>query len=77
MNKYIIPVCNINKSEVYNLIIVATSYSDCEYKIMEKFSKYSEKMTIVNFLMIQIEMIFLLDKLLIQKNYEFKNWLRH
>ena len=42
MNKYIIPVCNINKSEVYNLIIVATSYSDCEYKIMEKFSKYSE-----------------------------------
>lgn len=42
MNKYIIPVCNINKSEVYNLIIMATSYSDCEYKIMEKFSKYSE-----------------------------------
>lgn len=43
MNKYIIPIYNINKSEVYNLIIMATSYSDCEYKIMEKFSKYSEK----------------------------------
>lgn len=42
MNKYIIPVCNINKSKVYNLIIMATSYSDYEYKIMEKFSKYSE-----------------------------------
>lgn len=42
MNKYIIPVCNINKSEVYNLSIIAQSYSDCEDKIIEKFSKYSE-----------------------------------
>jgi hypothetical protein len=42
MNKYIIPVCDINKSKVYNLTIMATSYSDCEDKIIEKFSKYSE-----------------------------------
>lgn len=42
MNKYIIPVCDINKSKVYNLSIMATSYSDCEDKIIEKFSKYSE-----------------------------------
>lgn len=42
MNKYIIPVCNINKSKVYNLIIMATSHSDCEDKIIEKFSEYSE-----------------------------------
>lgn len=42
MNKYIIPVCDINKSKVYNLTIMATSCSDCEDKIIEKFSKYSE-----------------------------------
>lgn len=42
MNKYIIPVFDINKSKVYNLSIMATSYSDCEDKIIEKFSKYSE-----------------------------------
>lgn len=42
MNKYIIPVCDTNKSKVYNLTIMATSYSDCEDKIIEKFSKYSE-----------------------------------
>lgn len=42
MNKYIIPVYDINKSKVYNLSIMATSYSDCEDKIIEKFSKYSE-----------------------------------
>ena len=42
MNKYIIPVCDINKSKVYNLTIMDTSCSDCEDKIIEKFSKYSE-----------------------------------
>lgn len=43
MNKYIIPVCKIQYSKVYNLKIMATSYHDCENKIMDKFSKYSTK----------------------------------
>lgn len=42
MNKYIIPVCNIQDSKVYNLRIVANSNADCQYKIMEKFSDYSD-----------------------------------
>ena len=42
MNKYIIPVCNISNSKVYNLRIVANSNADCQDKIMEKFSDYSE-----------------------------------
>jgi hypothetical protein len=43
MNKYIIPVCNIPDSEVYDLIINANSYSECQDKIMNKFLDYSEK----------------------------------
>ena len=42
MNKYIIPVCNISNSKVYNLRIVANSNSDRQDKIMEKFADYSE-----------------------------------
>lgn len=42
MNKYIIPVCDFNKSKIYNLIIMATSYADCQDKIIEKFADYSE-----------------------------------
>lgn len=42
MNKYIIPVCNIPDSKVYNLKIVANSNADCQDKIMEKFANYSE-----------------------------------
>ena len=42
MNKYIIPVCNISNSKVYNLRIVANSNADCQDKIMEKFADYSE-----------------------------------
>lgn len=42
MNKYIIPVCNIPDSKVYNLRIVANSNADCQDKIMEKFADYSE-----------------------------------
>ena len=37
MNKYIIPICNISKSKVYNLIISARTYKDCQDKIMFKF----------------------------------------
>ena len=42
MNKYIIPVCNIPESEIYNLIISANSNSDCQDKIMSKFAEYSD-----------------------------------
>lgn len=42
MNKYIIPVCNIRDSKVYNLRIVANSNADCQDKIMERFVDYSE-----------------------------------
>lgn len=42
MNKYIIPVCDICKSKVYNLTISATSYKNCQEKIMEKFIDFSE-----------------------------------
>ncbi len=41
MNKYIIPVCNIPDSKVYNLIISANSNSDCQDRIMDKFADYS------------------------------------
>lgn len=42
MNKYIIPVCDFNKDKIYNLVIMATSYADCQDKIIEKFADYSE-----------------------------------
>ena len=42
MNKYIIPVCNISNSKVYNLRIIANSNADCQDKIMEKFADYCE-----------------------------------
>lgn len=50
MNKYIIPVCNIPDSEVYNLVINARSYSECEDRIMEKFSEYSTNIDYHEFL---------------------------
>lgn len=42
MNKYIVPVCNIPESKIYNLVINANSYSVCQDKIMEKLAEYSE-----------------------------------
>lgn len=42
MNQYIIPVCNIEKSKVYNLTINANSIYDCQDRIMNKFSEYSD-----------------------------------
>lgn len=43
MNKYIIPICNIQESEVYNLIISARSLNDCQDRIMAKFNDYSDE----------------------------------
>lgn len=42
MNKYIIPICDLNENRVYNLIINARSTADCQDKIMVKFSEYSD-----------------------------------
>lgn len=42
MNEYIIPVCEIGKSKVYNKKFVARSYRHCQEKIMEYFSDYSD-----------------------------------
>ena len=42
MNKYIIPVCNLEDYNVYNIVITATSYSDCQERLMAKFDDYSE-----------------------------------
>ena len=40
-NIYIIPICNISRSKVYNLKISAQSTKDCQEKIMDRFSEYS------------------------------------
>lgn len=40
-NKYIVPICNIAKSDVYILKISAPSIAECEDKLMNKFSEYS------------------------------------
>lgn len=50
MNKYVIPICNIPKSKVYNLTIIANSNKDCQEKLMEKFSEYSENDNYVEFI---------------------------
>ena len=42
MNKYIIPICNLPKSKIYNAVIIANSISACQDKLMERFSKYSD-----------------------------------
>jgi hypothetical protein len=43
MNKYLIPVCDIQHSNVYILCIYANSYNHCKEKIIERFSRYSDK----------------------------------
>ena len=40
-NIYIIPIYDISKSKVYNLKISAQSTKDCQEKIMDRFSEYS------------------------------------
>lgn len=42
MNKYIIPICDISKSKVYNQIIFANSHKDCQNKLITKFADYSD-----------------------------------
>lgn len=49
MNRYIIPICNIPESKVYNISIVANSNAACQDKLMEKFSEYSECDTYCDF----------------------------
>lgn len=39
MNKYIIPICDIQAGEVWNEVITATSLQDCKDKIISKFSE--------------------------------------
>lgn len=41
-NKYIIPICDIQKSKVYNICLDGVSLSHCENKIMELFRDYSD-----------------------------------
>ena len=40
-NIYIIPRCDISKSKVDHLKISAQSTKDCQEKIMDRFSEYS------------------------------------
>ena len=49
-NTYIVPVCEISKSKVYNIKIVATSKKDCEDKIINRFSDYSDKIIYKEFI---------------------------
>ncbi len=43
MSKYIIPICFVSESRVYNEEIVARSFVNCCDKLMEKFSDYSNE----------------------------------
>lgn len=42
LNRYIVPICDIEESRIYNLIISATSMADCQDRLMTKFSQYSD-----------------------------------
>ncbi len=43
MNKYVIPICDLNESKIYNLVLFAKSISDCKDKIINHFSDKSIK----------------------------------
>nr|DAT77781.1 MAG TPA: hypothetical protein [Caudoviricetes sp.] len=49
MSKYIVPVCFVSKSKIYNEEIVARSFTDCQDKLMEKFSDYSNEVSYHDF----------------------------
>lgn len=49
MNKYIVPICDVSESVVYNKVIVATSNTACQEKLMEMFSDYSDSDDYRNF----------------------------
>lgn len=50
MSKYIIPVCFVSEAEVYNEEIVARSFTECQDKLMEKFSDYSSELSYHDFI---------------------------
>lgn len=50
MNKYIIPICIIPDSKVYNEVIIANSYTECQDKLMEKYSEYSSEVSYHDFI---------------------------
>lgn len=50
MSKYIVPVCIVDESKIYNEEISAKSYSDCVDKLMEKFSDCSDETSYRNFI---------------------------
>ncbi len=49
MNKYIIPICNLPKSKVYNAVIMANSLASCQDKLMEMFEDYSSSIKYQDF----------------------------
>lgn len=49
MNRYIIPICIIDESKVYNEKIMARSFTECQDKLMDKFSEYSDESSYYNF----------------------------
>lgn len=44
MNKYIVPICNLDKVEVHNEIIIARSINDCKDKLMDMYAEYSDSL---------------------------------
>lgn len=44
MNKYIVPICNLDKVEVHNEIIIARSINDCKDKLMDMYAEYSDNL---------------------------------
>lgn len=50
MNKYIVPICDLNENRVYNKTIIANSYNACEDKLMESFSEYSNALEFHEFI---------------------------
>lgn len=39
MNKYIIPICDIDSGNVWTHVIIARSYLDCEEKLMAELTE--------------------------------------
>lgn len=50
MNTYIVPICNVENSKVYIKKVVASSFSECQDKLMEDFEDYSESSTYSDFI---------------------------
>lgn len=39
MNRYVIPICDLGETSVWNEVVLANSYSDCKEKLMESLSE--------------------------------------